>query len=393
MFLWKQPVSTISVLRSTTITAMSASTMYRLDTSWDLITTLLTSMPSRQSLHRWRLLQQRRQVVLWQLRPVVRKGWISVDWGKAGTREMTLFYPGQTSMEWVLNGRDHGGSRAFLKSGDTCASCHDKETAAMGEKMVTGEKAEETPIPGKRGNIPLEIKATYDDENLYLRLSWEKGDHVEVPFIEGGKMDPDNEMKVAMMLATDELEYAGQAGCWGTCHHDNRGMPHAPEADAIASGGVDSILDVSAGITKYVKESRTKIEVKGRRGKMRGGWDKLKTPEEIAASTDAAAVMDLIRYKSGTGEAENGHIFEQRIMQGGESVVAQATDDGSSWVIEMSRPLKSDKPGDISLSTDQTYNFGIAIHDDFSSARFHHVSLGYKLGFDNDTVDLNAVRQ
>ena len=61
----------------------------------------------------------------------------------------------------------------------------------------------------------------------------------------------------------------------------------------------------------------------------------------------------------------------------------------------MKRKLKSDKPGDISLETDKIYNFGFAIHDDFSAARYHHVSLGYKLGFDNDSkdVEINAIAQ
>ena len=68
---------------------------------------------------------------------------------------------------------------------------------------------------------------------------------------------------------------------------------------------------------------------------------------------------------------------------------------GGTWNLVMKRRLKSDKPGDLSLSTDQVYNFGFAIHDDFSNARFHHVSLGYKLGFDNDAADveINAISQ
>ena len=42
---------------------------------------------------------------------------------------------------------------------------------------------------------------------------------------------------------------------------------------------------------------------------------------------------------------------------------------------------------------DQTYNLGFAIHDDYTSGRFHHVSLGYKLGFDNSDAEINAVKQ
>jgi cytochrome c-type protein NapC len=61
----------------------------------------------------------------------------------------------------------------------------------------------------------------------------------------------------------------------------------------------------------------------------------------------------------------------------------------------MKRKLQSDQPGDLSLAADQVYNFGFAVHDDYSDARFHHVSLGYKLGFDNDGegVEVNARAQ
>ena len=63
------------------------------------------------------------------------------------------------------------------------------------------------------------------------------------------------------------------------------------------------------------------------------------------------------------------------------------------WSVVMKRKLVSDKPGDISLSTDQLYNIGFAIHDDYSNGRYHHVSLGYKLGFDNEEAEINAIAQ
>ncbi|WP_457672951.1 NapC/NirT family cytochrome c [Thiolapillus sp.] len=313
-----------------------------------------------------------------------------VDWGNAPEREITLFYPGQTSIEWVLNGRDHGGARPFDKGGDRCFTCHDKETADMGKKMVTGEKAEETPIPGKRGSIPVKVQAAHDADNLYLRFEWEDTDHVPVPFVEGGKMDPENPMKIAIMLGTDEVEYADRAGCWGTCHHDARNMPHAPDQATLDASEAAKVIDLKNGVTKYLKESRTKIEVKGRRGKKRGGWDKLKSPEEIAELLKNGVFMDLMRYKSGKGETENGYILEQRHMSGGGEFLANARKEGNTWIVEMKRALKTGKPGDIDIEPGKLYNFGFAIHDDYSNGRFHHVSLGYKLGLDNEEAEINA---
>ncbi|HEC01357.1 MAG TPA: cytochrome C552 [Sphingomonadales bacterium] len=318
---------------------------------------------------------------------------INVDWSKASSRKITLFYPGQTSLEWVLNGRDHGGARPFTKGGDRCVTCHDKETADMGKKMVTGEKAETSPIPGKRGDIPVTVQATHDKEYLYLRFSWAEGDHVPVPFVDGGKMDPKNPMKLAIMLATDDVEYADRAGCWSTCHHDANNMPHRPDDAALAASPFAARLDFSGGVTKYLKESRTKIEVKGRRGKKRGGWDKLKDEDALKAEMDGGKYMDLIRYKSGEKIVEDGYILDQRHMSGGEGAEFEATLKGGLWTVSLKRKLNSDKPGDIALSLDKTYNFGFAIHDDYSNSRFHHVSLGYKLGFDNDEMEVNAKAQ
>lgn len=263
----------------------------------------------------------------------------------------------------------------------------------MGEKMVTGEKAEPTPIPGKRGSIPVNMQATHDTENLYLKFEWDDAAHVDVPFVDGGKMDPENPMKIAIMFADDSLEYAKQAGCWGTCHHDARTMPDTPEAEAMAANEAASALALEEGITKYLKESRTSIEVRGKRGKKRGGWDKLKTAEENAAAVEADQIFDLLRYQSGTGLTEDGYIYEQRNMASGQGFEVVSNNDGGHWVVEMKRKLTSDQKGDISFDSANTYNFGFAIHDDFSDARFHHVSLGYSLGFDNAEVDLDAKSQ
>jgi cytochrome c-type protein NapC len=46
-----------------------------------------------------------------------------VDWNGIEAKAVTLFYPGQASYEWV-QGREHGGARAFLRAGDRCSECH-----------------------------------------------------------------------------------------------------------------------------------------------------------------------------------------------------------------------------------------------------------------------------
>ncbi len=313
----------------------------------------------------------------------------TIDWSKASSRDITLFYPGQASMEWIFKGSEHGGKRPFM-AGETCASCHDKETADMGEKIVTGEKLEPTPIPGKRGSIPVTVQTMHDNAKLYMRFQWPETEHAPVPFAEGGKMDPKNQVKLAVMFTTDDVLYADRAGCWGTCHHDNRNMPAAPEQSVIDAYAQKDQLNSSHGVTKYITESRTKMELKGRRGKILGGWDKLKTADEIKSELEQNHFMDIHRYKAGEKISENGAILADRVMEGGQEVEFTATLADGMWTVEMVRDLKSDKATDLTLDLDKIYNFGFAIHDDYTLGRFHHVSLGYKLGFDNAEVDLNA---
>ena len=55
-----------------------------------------------------------------------------IDWSSVEPVEISLFYPGQASMEWILKGSDHSGKRAFNK-GDRCFDCHEEEEADIGD--------------------------------------------------------------------------------------------------------------------------------------------------------------------------------------------------------------------------------------------------------------------
>ena len=325
-----------------------------------------------------------------------------IDWSGVVAKNITLFYPGQASFEWVQTGKDHGGARAFLKGGDRCSTCHLKEVKDMGAKIVSGEILEPTPIEGKRGSIDVKLQATHDEKNLYLRFRWKEGKHAPVTFVDGGKMDAKNQVKLAVMLAQNSgksddenspsVELVTQAGCWVTCHHDSRFMPHKPDAEAMTKfAAAADRLELEEGITKYIKSSRTKIEVKGRRGKIRGGWEKLKDEAELATLLENGSYLDLYRFNSGD-KSENGHVAASRSMgdKGGFSAVGSL--EASTWTVVMSRPLRAEQPGDITIQPGKLYTVGFAIHDDYADARFHHVSLEYYLGLDNEEADINVAQ-
>ncbi|MBO6511526.1 MAG: NapC/NirT family cytochrome c, partial [Roseibium sp.] len=316
----------------------------------------------------------------------------NVDWNAVTPADLTLFYPGQASFEWVQNGKTHGGARPLTKGGDACTTCHAKELEAIGSKIVAGGETEPTPIPGKPGTIDATVQAAHDGENLYVRLQWPETAHSPAPFVDGGKMDPDNQIKVAMMITGTGIELGEQVGCWASCHADNTYMPFDPGADAIAANAdVAAQLEAKDTITKYLTESRTKVEVKGRRGKAQGGWDKLKSADEIAQLFNDGTYLDLLRVYA-DGSASNGYLLDRRVENEGE-IAAEASLSGGMWTVVFSRPLNSGAPGDVPLEAGKTYTVGFAIHDDYSSARFHHVTLNTSLALDDDAAQINVVNQ
>jgi len=264
------------------------------------------------------------------------------DWGKVEAKDITLFYPGVSPLEWIQKGTEHGGARA-LRKGETCADCHSDEAADMGKKIASGQKLEPTPIAGKAAFIPVKVQAAHDGENLYLRFSWKQ------PAASGAaKMDDKNPVKIAFMLESGgKVELADQAGCWATCHTDSRTMPGADDAK-----------------TKYVK----------------GG------------SLAEGKFYDLYQWRSGENKGFNGHVADTRVMEGGTALVsAEGKQDGDTWSVVFTRKLAGGE-GDVTLAPGNLYNFGFAIHDDSATGRFHHVSLGYTLGIDAQG-DITAAKQ
>lgn len=265
------------------------------------------------------------------------------DWSKVPATDITLLYPGVSPLEWITKGTEHGGARA-LKKGERCADCHDEEANDMGTKMVTGKKIEPNPIPGKAPSIPVKVQASHDGENLYLRFTWEQPKASGAP-----KMDDKNPVKVAFMLESGgKIELADLAGCWASCHNDSRTMPGAADTK-----------------TKYVK----------------GG------------SLADGKFYDLIQWRSGEKKGFDGHVADKRVMEGGKGLVnAEGKLDGNKWSVVFTRKLAGGGEGDVKLETGKTYNFGFAIHDDNATGRFHHVSLGHKLGIDAK-ADITATKQ
>ncbi len=317
------------------------------------------------------------------------------DWGKVPARKVTLFYPGAAGLEWVLNKADHSAVPDILDKKRACAKCHEGDAAEIGDKIVAGKPVgssktvlEPNPAKAKAGYVPVSIQAAHDGKKIYFRFEW------EAPKPGGDKKhDPKNEVKLTMMFDASTVDGANLNGCWGTCHMDLRSMPDAADAKGHPKA---KALGWSDGVTKYLAESRTGLDMKG---KPRGGWDKLKTDAEIEAALKEGKFMDLMQFKSGKGEKPvDGYVLDSRHMSGGKSLVkAEGNKKGNKWVVTFERNLAGTGTGDHTIADGKLYNFGFAIHEAHSEARHHYVSLGYTFGLDKAMPDvknfINVVKQ
>src|SRR5208282_77462 len=72
-------------------------------------------------------------------------------------KDVAMFYPGQSSWEWVLTQTDHSGAEKF-RAGKDCAACHIGDEKTMGALLVSGKMNEPTPIAGKPGSLDAKVQ-------------------------------------------------------------------------------------------------------------------------------------------------------------------------------------------------------------------------------------------
>lgn len=271
------------------------------------------------------------------------------DWSKVPARKMTLFYPGQAGLEWVMSKSDHSAVPDIVDKKRSCAKCHEGDASEIGDKIVSGKPVgsskavlETEPQKGRAGSIPVSFQAAHDEKKIYFRFEWESPKSVD-----SKKSDAKNEIKLAMMFdGGGTVEGSELNGCWGTCHLDLRTMKNAKDDKK----------------TKYIKN----------------------------AGLGSGKFMDLIQFKSGKGEKPvDGYIDSERHMDGGKSLVkVEGKKDGGKWVVTFERMMSGTGQGDHNIVEGKSYSFGFALHEDYANARHHYVSLGYLFGLDKPMTDV-----
>lgn len=293
---------------------------------------------------------------------------LAIDWDSVAGKDVTLFYPGQASWEWVLTQSSHSGAKKF-RGGKNCRGCHDGEQATIGDLIVSGKKLEPAPIMHKRGSIPAHVQVAHDAERLYFRLEWFEQALNGFPV-----MDPDYEAKVTVMLDDGAVAEATRAGCWGACHDDAYGMVSAQEGQDLK---------------KYLARSRTRVTRSG------GGLN-FASDADLAALAEQGVFLEYWQARlnhDAAAVAAMGSILKDRNDAPSDEVSAESSYAHGKWTVVLSRPLATSAARSKALVPGKTYTVGFAVHDAYAGRRFHHVSFEYSLVIDSGEADFVAVGQ
>lgn len=291
------------------------------------------------------------------------------DWSNVPAKTLTLFYPGQSSYDWVRN-PEHRRADTKVIEGDSCVSCHEGEEAEMGELIVGGETLEPTPIEGKKGSIEIEAQVAYDADNLYMRFQWPTqldrpgryhaykrfdgetwesyGSHRVSSDVMSGEQPPLYEDRLAIMIDDGSVENFATQGCWLTCHTGMRHMPDEPTSDEVKAHPLLGEELGRSDVRKYLPNSRNDPAMPA--------WEDTKSEEEIAELMQLGEFVDLMQWRAhrsnAVGMADDGFVLQYRLFDEGKNPFSSNIDSETKapkyMFDEAKVGLKSLTEGDIS---------------------------------------------
>ena len=258
----------------------------------------------------------------------------TIDWSKVPAKTLNLFYPGQSSYEWLRSDKHIGAS--MVKRDGKCAACHTGKEASLGNKIVKGGPLEPAPVKGKNGALDLKVQVAYDAKNAYFRFQWPtaaKAPGVEYPYyrfdgkewkvygypkldkvVQEGKQPGIYEDRMSIMIDDGKVAGFAAQGCWLTCHDGERDMPGVASKDEAQKALKKN------DIRKYLPEARANPS----------DWRSAKSPEEIARIKAAGGFVDLVQWRAHRSNpvngADDGYVLEFRNFDAGKNHFASNMD-------------------------------------------------------------------
>ena len=265
-----------------------------------------------------------------------------IDWTKIKATPVALFYPGQSSYEWLRSDAHKGASKEVIR-GDSCVSCHDEKDVEkdMGNKLVKAGPLEPMAVAGKNGYVDLSVQAAYDAKNVYLRYQWKTNkpyggtEHQYLRFdgkewkvwgfpkldkvVQEGKQPGIYEDRMSIMIDDGKVPGFAQQGCWLSCHDGMRDMPKQFTKEEVAANPMLTAIKKS-DVRKYLPDSRTDPS----------DWKTGKSVEELAKLKAEGKFVDLIQWRAhrshAVGMADDGYVLEFRLGDAGKDMFGGNSD-------------------------------------------------------------------
>ena len=265
----------------------------------------------------------------------------SIDWSKVPSATVPLFYPGQSSYEWVRSSA-HPGAKVVNKGG-TCTDCHDDADTVrgMGDKIVKGGPLEPTPVAGKNGHVDLGLQVAYDAKNAYFRFRWKTrnsfpgSEHQYLRFdgkewkvygfpkldkvVQEGKQPGIYEDRMSIMINNGKVPGFDKQGCWLTCHDGSRDMPNQFTKEQVAANSLLQAIKKN-DVRKYLPATRNNPS----------DWKTGKSTADIAKIKADGGVLDLIQWRAHrsypVGMADDGYVLEFRYSDAGKDMFSGNSD-------------------------------------------------------------------
>ncbi len=265
-----------------------------------------------------------------------------IDWAKVPTSNLTLFYPGQSTYEWLRTKGQHGGWSKVTR-GAACTQCHDESDAEqeLGAKLVKAGPLEPMPVAGKNGSVDLKVQAAYDDKNAYLRFQWKTqnafagSEHQYLRFdgkewkvygypkldkvVQEGKQPGMYEDRMSIMIDDGKVPGFAQQGCWLTCHDGERDSRNQFTKEEVAANALLTAIK-KKDVRKYLPDTRNDPS----------DWKTGKTVQEIAKLKADGKFVDLIQWRAhrshSVGMADDGYVLEWRLSDAGKDMFGSNAD-------------------------------------------------------------------
>lgn len=257
-----------------------------------------------------------------------------VNWSQVPTNAVTLFYPGQSTYQW-LRSPEHKRADLQTIEGQACVACHKDEERELGELLVKEGRLEPMPVEGKNGVIDLGFQVAYDSENAYFRFQWKTlNDYAGTahPYyrydgkewkvfgypkldevVQDGEQPGIYEDRMSIIIDDGSVPMFANQGCWLTCHDGERDNPDRPDTADVKANQLFAHLK-KKDVRKYLPSTRTDENA---------SWDMGKTPEEIAEIKAAGGFLDLMQWRghrsNPVGMSDDFYVLEYRNSDAGKN--------------------------------------------------------------------------